>query len=87
MNPNAEPAEPPADRPITASEPVSGEIASILRDMSAILGRTPEELAIDYAAGVLKIPTEPYTGEWGFFDGPPDLASNTEQYLREWCDR
>ncbi|WP_255359267.1 hypothetical protein [Kitasatospora sp. Root107] len=33
--------------------------AQILRDLAAVLGRTPEELAIEYAAGLLPIPAEP----------------------------
>ncbi|KJY35960.1 hypothetical protein VR45_12750 [Streptomyces sp. NRRL S-495] len=48
--------------------------AQILRDLAAVLGRTPEELAIEHAAGVLPIPSEP-PADWGLFDGPPDLAA------------
>ncbi|MEV8328055.1 hypothetical protein [Kitasatospora sp. NPDC056731] len=75
MTPQPQPApEPPAQPPITASVTVSGVEAQILRDLAAVLGRTPEELAIEHAAGVLPIPAEPLVG-WALFDGPPDLAA------------
>ncbi|MFD0279064.1 hypothetical protein ACFVHB_34870 [Kitasatospora sp. NPDC127111] len=41
--------------------------AQILRDLAAVLGRTPEELAIEHAAGLPPIPTEPLA-DWFLFD-------------------
>lgn len=79
-------AVPPDEpRPIRAHVTVSGTIAGILRDLAALEGRTPEALAIEWAAGKLVIP-EGTVGDafpdWGLFDGPPDLASRAHDYLR-----
>ncbi|WP_157531929.1 MULTISPECIES: hypothetical protein [unclassified Kitasatospora] len=52
--------------------------AQILRDLASVLGRTPEELAIEHAAVILPIPTEPVAG-WSVFDGPPNLAAGADQ--------
>ncbi|MEU5597861.1 hypothetical protein [Streptomyces sp. NPDC020298] len=79
-------ALPPQDpEPIQAHVTVSGAMAGVLRDLAALDGRTPEALAIEWAAGKLVIP-EGTVGdaveEWGLFDGPPDLASRVHEYLR-----
>ncbi|MFJ5676334.1 hypothetical protein [Streptomyces sp. NPDC093097] len=88
----------PADSPpeseseITASVTVTGSRAALLRDLASILGRTPEALAIEWAAGALRLPSAP-VGEtvppdaWGLFDGPADLSSRTDELLREDLDR
>ncbi|MFE4512730.1 hypothetical protein ACFRMQ_00840 [Kitasatospora sp. NPDC056783] len=80
MTPQSEPAPEPPERPITASVTVSGSEAQILRDLAAVLGRTPEELAIEHAAGVLPIPSEPIV-DWALFDGPSDLAADADDWL------
>ncbi|MER6366746.1 hypothetical protein [Kitasatospora sp. NPDC001527] len=88
MSPHSNPAPDPA-RPqpsITASVTVSGVEAQILRDLAAVLGRSPEELAIEHAAGVLPIPAEPLA-DWGLFDGPPDLAAGAGDWLHEGTGR
>ncbi|MET8948759.1 hypothetical protein ABZX30_35900 [Streptomyces sp. NPDC004542] len=76
---------PDEPRPIQAHVTVSGTVAGILRDLAALEGRTPEALAIEWAAGKLVIP-EGSAGDaiddWGLFDGPPDLASRVHDYLR-----
>ncbi|GAA2721914.1 MULTISPECIES: hypothetical protein [Streptomyces] len=56
-------------------EPPAPFKPDILRDLAAVLGRTPEALAIEWAAGSLVIPTATIgetLGEdgWGLFDGP-----------------
>lgn len=66
---------PPSHDEITARVTVSGSQATLLRDLSAVLGRTPESLAIEWAAGALPIPSEPIgedpeVPDWGLFDGP-----------------
>ncbi|MBO1415897.1 hypothetical protein [Streptomyces sp. FH025] len=67
---------------------VSGLKAQILRDLAAVLGRTPEELAIEHAAGIRPIPTEPLPlVDWALFDGPPDLAAGADDWLREGTGR
>ncbi|WP_455352673.1 hypothetical protein [Streptomyces sp. SYSU K217416] len=87
-----QPAEPPQDEKITASVTVTGPRAAILRDLAAVLGRTPEELIEEWATGSLSIPSEPIgedprVPEWGLFDGPADLAAHTDEYLREGFGR
>ncbi|MEU8653802.1 hypothetical protein [Streptomyces sp. NPDC048737] len=76
---------PQGPEPIQAHVTVSGAMAGVLRDLAALDGRTPEALAIEWAAGKLVIP-EGTVGdaveEWGIFDGPPDLASRVHEYLR-----
>ncbi|MFD0308073.1 hypothetical protein [Streptomyces sp. NPDC127119] len=79
-------ALPPEEpQPIRAGVTVSGAMAGILRDLAALDGRTPEALAIEWAAGKLVIP-EGTVGDavddWALFDGPPDLASRVHEYLR-----
>ncbi|MEV6673956.1 hypothetical protein [Streptomyces sp. NPDC051162] len=86
-NPPAD-SPPPAEQEITVGVTVTGTRAALLRDLAAVLGRTPEALAIEWAAGTLVIPSAPIGesfGEdyWGFFDGPTDLAARTDEYLRE----
>ena len=88
--PVAEP--PPPDRPITASVTVSGTDAAVLRDLAEVLVRTPEALALEYVAGLLKIPAEaigadPEFAEWGLFDGPSDLAESADEHLRQGFGR
>jgi hypothetical protein len=80
MSPNAEPAPPPEDqRPITTSVTVSGTEAALIRELAAVLGRTPEALALKYAAGALKLPAttigDSEFADWALFDGPADLAA------------
>jgi hypothetical protein len=76
---------PPYDE-ITARVTVTGSQAALLRDLSAVLGRTPESLAVEWAAGALIIPSEP-TGEdtrvpdWGLFDGPSELSAHVDEHL------
>lgn len=76
---------PDEPQPIQAHVTVSGAMAGILRDLAALDGRSPEALAIEWAAGKLVIP-EGTVGDavddWGLFDGPPDLASRVHEYLR-----
>ncbi|MEV4739515.1 hypothetical protein [Streptomyces sp. NPDC049555] len=65
----------PSEPDITANVTVTGSRAALLRDLAAVLGRTPESLAIEWAAGSLVIPTATIgetLGEdgWGLFDGP-----------------
>jgi hypothetical protein len=72
--------------PITASVTVTGAVADIIRDLAAVEGRSPEALALEWAAGTLVIPpTEPFDVEkWAFDDGgPADLSSRDEEYLGE----
>jgi hypothetical protein len=45
---------------ITASVMAAGVVADIIRDLAAVEGRTPEALALEWAAGTLVIPTEPF---------------------------
>lgn len=71
---------PPPDQEITANVTVTGERAALLRDLAAVLGRTPEALAIEWAAGSLVLPwcpvgEDPRVPEWGMFDGPSDLSA------------
>ncbi|MGP3968766.1 hypothetical protein [Streptomyces sp. 6N223] len=71
--------------PITASVTVTGAVADIIRDLAAVEGRTPEALALEWAAGTLVIPPEPCDVEALAFDddGPSDLSSRDEEYLRD----
>ncbi|MEV0635302.1 hypothetical protein AB0I77_10120 [Streptomyces sp. NPDC050619] len=83
----ADDAAPPPEepQPIQARVTVSGTTAGILRDLAALDGRTPEALAIEWAAGKLVIPegtVGDVVDDWGLFDGPPDLASRVHEYLR-----
>ncbi|MFC5723402.1 hypothetical protein ACFP1Z_24880 [Streptomyces gamaensis] len=67
---------------------MTGDVATALRELAAVEGRTPEELALQYAAGALTIPTEPIDArDWGIFDGPPDLSARAGEYLREEIGR
>ncbi|BFV54963.1 hypothetical protein KCMC57_up00670 [Kitasatospora sp. CMC57] len=90
MSPQSEPVPDPgqAQPSITASVTMSGVEAQILRDLAAVLGRTPEELAIEHAAGLLPIPTEPLPPvDWALFDGPPDLATRADEWMHEGTGR
>ncbi|MEJ8654726.1 hypothetical protein WKI65_43510 [Streptomyces sp. MS1.AVA.3] len=78
----------PFEQEIRASVTVSGTRAALLRDLASVLGRTPESLAVEWAAGSLVIPTAPIgesfgPEDWGLFDGPEDLAGRADEYLRE----
>ncbi|MFI1729961.1 hypothetical protein ACH40E_12125 [Streptomyces acidicola] len=68
----------------------SGTMAGILRDLAALDGRTPESLAVEWAAGKLVIP-EGTVGDavddWGLFDGQADLASRVRENLRDGARR
>ncbi|GHJ35216.1 hypothetical protein [Streptomyces sp. TS71-3] len=87
----------PADVPhgpeeITAKVTVTGSEAALLRDLAAVLGRTPESLAIEWAAGALRLPSgtigdDPRTPDWDLFDGPADLATRTDEHLNEAFNR
>ncbi|WP_431043972.1 hypothetical protein ACQUSR_20150 [Streptomyces sp. P1-3] len=88
--PEQAPASP--EQQITASVTVTGAQAAILRDLAAVLGRTPESLALEWAAGALVIPStplgeDPDVPEWGLFDGPADLSARTDEYLGERFSR
>lgn len=77
----------PAEHEITANVTVTGPRAALIRDLAAVLGRTPEALAIGWAAGSLVLPETPVgevvsADEWGLFNGPTDLAARTDEYLR-----
>ncbi|MEV7026620.1 hypothetical protein [Kitasatospora sp. NPDC093558] len=79
MSSQGEAARPPhVEQPIVASVTVSGTDAALLRELAAVLGRTPEALALEYAAGTLKLPAdvigEGEFADWALFDGPHDLA-------------
>jgi hypothetical protein len=58
---------------------VSGTEAALIRELAAVLGRTPEALALKYAAGALKLPAttigDSEFADWALFDGPADLAA------------
>lgn len=77
---------PPPQDEITARVTVTGSQAALLRDLSAVLGRTPESLTIEWAAGALPIPSEPTSEDprvpdWGLFDGPSELSARVDEYL------
>ncbi|MGW1838523.1 hypothetical protein [Streptomyces sp. BBFR2] len=79
---------PSGDREIIAGAAVTSSRAALLRDLAAVLGRTPEALAAEWAAGTLPVPTTPVGDQvpparWGLFDGPADLSARTGEYLRE----
>ncbi|WP_306317917.1 MULTISPECIES: hypothetical protein [unclassified Streptomyces] len=83
--------DPPQEEGISATVTVTGTRAAILRDLAAVLGRSPEELVAEWAGGTLVIPNEaigddPRVPEWGLFDGPTDLAVSAEEQLREGTD-
>ncbi|GAB2734229.1 hypothetical protein [Kitasatospora kifunensis] len=84
MGEQAQPQEPQVP-PITAQVTVAGPEAAVLRELAAALGRPAEALALDYAAGTLKLPTttigESAFADWTLFDGPPDLAAHADDYL------
>ncbi|MFB7619880.1 hypothetical protein [Kitasatospora sp. NPDC056181] len=73
------------EQPIVASVTVSGTDAALLRELAAVLGRTPEALALEYAAGTLKLPAgtvgDSEFADWALFDGPHDLAERAGQDL------
>ncbi|MBH1936036.1 hypothetical protein I5Q34_17465 [Streptomyces sp. AV19] len=76
-------AVPPEPQAITANVLLTGDTAAAIRQLAAVEGRTPESLALQYAAGALTIPAEPIdASDWGFFDGPSDLAARADEYLR-----
>ncbi|MFE2728754.1 hypothetical protein [Kitasatospora sp. NPDC059327] len=91
MDGQAQPPATPQERPITAQVTVSGLEAAVLRELAAVLGRPAEALALEYAAGTLKLPTttigESEFADWALFDGPPDLAAHTDEYLAEGFGR
>ncbi|MBV6700121.1 hypothetical protein [Kitasatospora aureofaciens] len=86
MGSQGEPARPPhVEQPIVASVTVSGTDAAFLRELAAVLGRTPQALALEYATGALKLPAdaigESEFADWALFDGPHDLAEKTKGAL------
>lgn len=75
------PPEPPT---ITAHVTVTGEAAELLRDLAAVAGRSPEELALEYATGKLVLPTTDQPVEWALFAHRlhrPAIASFDGHYL------
>ncbi|MBF9069631.1 hypothetical protein [Streptacidiphilus fuscans] len=74
------PPEPPT---ITAHVTVTGEAAELLRDLAAVAGRSPEELALEYATGKLVLPTTDQPVEWAVFEGPTDLSERSEELLQQ----
>lgn len=79
---------PTGDRQIIAGTAVTSSRAALLRDLAAVLDRTPETLTTEWAAGTLPIPTTPIGDQlpptqWGLFDGPTDLSARTREHLRE----
>ncbi len=91
MDAHAQPPAVPPERPITAQVTVGGLEAAVLRELAAVLGRPAEALALEYAAGTLKLPTttigESEFADWTLFDGPPDLAAHANEYLAEGFGR
>jgi len=77
------PAPPPDQAPITAQVTVTGAEAALLRDLAAVTGRSPQDLALQYAAGALVLPpADRAPVEWAVFDdGPADLAGRSEELL------
>ncbi|MFC0601191.1 hypothetical protein [Streptomyces palmae] len=78
----------PEESAITAQVTVTGGHAVLIRDLAAVLGRTPEALAVEWAAGALTVPAGTVgdslrPGDWGLFDGAEDLAQRTDEYLSE----
>lgn len=66
---------------------MTGETAGPSPLPAAVEGRTPEELAAEYASGALVLPTtqlgdDPAVPDRGLFDGPPDPSSRVEEYPR-----
>ncbi len=62
-------ATPPSEPPVVRAEVVvTGEVAEAITALAKLLGRTPEELAIEHAAGVFPIPSGPNNLDWGLFD-------------------
>ncbi|MFG2783056.1 hypothetical protein ACGFY7_35145 [Streptomyces prunicolor] len=53
------PLPPDGPEPIQARVTVSGTMAGVLRDLAVLDGRTPEALAIEWAAGKLVNPERP----------------------------
>ncbi len=87
-----EQSQPPQEqRPITAQVLVSGLEAAALRELAAVLGRPAETLALEYAAGTLKLPStsigESEFADWAIFDGPEDLAAHADRDLAEGFGR
>ncbi|GAA3010809.1 hypothetical protein GCM10020229_23040 [Kitasatospora albolonga] len=65
---------PPGEPPVVRAEVVvTGEVAEAITALAKLLGRTPEELAIEHAAGIFPIPDGPNNLDWGLFDSG-DLA-------------
>jgi len=62
-------ATPPSEPPVVRAEVVvTGEEAEAITVLAKLLGRTPEELAIEHAAGVFPIPAGPNNLDWSLFD-------------------
>ncbi|MGW2399637.1 hypothetical protein ACWCYY_24045 [Kitasatospora sp. NPDC001664] len=60
---------PPGEPPVVRAEVVvTGEVAEAITALAKLLGRTPEELAIEHAAGIFPIPDGPNNLDWGLFD-------------------
>jgi hypothetical protein len=73
---------------ITVHVTATGQAADYLRELAAVLGRTPESLAILWAAGKVTVPDtplgiDPDVPEWPeLFEGPADLSERAHDYLR-----
>ncbi|MFI5533024.1 hypothetical protein ACIA8O_31250 [Kitasatospora sp. NPDC051853] len=60
---------PPGEPPVVRAEViVTGEVAEAITALARLLDRTPEELAIEHAAGIFPIPDGPNNLDWGLFD-------------------
>jgi len=87
--PDQPPNLPPNEgRRITAHVTATGDTAEYIRELAAVSGRTPEQVAIQWAAGLVVIPdtplgVDPEVPEWPvLFDGPEDLSERTHEYLQ-----
>lgn len=82
------PAPPPEPVPITALVTVTGVKAQLLRDLAAVSGRSPEELALEYAAGKIVLPgADLQPVQWVVFEGAEDLAERSDELLRQGLGR
>jgi len=82
------PAPPPEPAPITARVTVTGIEAQLLRDLAALSGRSPEELALEYATGKVVLPAvDRQPVDWAVFEGDGDLVERSEDLLRQGLGR
>ncbi|MFL4497010.1 hypothetical protein ACJ6WD_38075 [Streptomyces sp. VTCC 41912] len=86
--------QPPQDLPpeegrsITAHVTATGQTADYIRELAALTGRTPEAVAVQWAAGQVAVPgtslaDDPDVPDWpALFDGPADLSERVHEYLQ-----